>query len=277
MKKAYLDSFYNLVEMLKQDKRCLGVWYFGSVARGLEDEYSDIDAVFLIDDQYFEQVCEEFSSFIQKICDELILVWPEGFNCDELKNFQYIYKIGNDLYALDIFLLNSQKNDSWIARAHYTALKPQDIIFSKDRAVEKIIQKAPSGSTLSFGISYLIKTYFTHLNMIIKYFLRKDYFKLKKNIDVLYNIHIELLLTKYDKIVWGDYCNKINQCLPPKLQQRLKNYLPFSDLKILKKQILDCALCFAEDAQKICAERNMAYPIRAETVIVNEYKKQLGL
>lgn len=276
MKNTLIESFSKLIEILKQDKRCLGAWYFGSVARGLDDEHSDIDAVFLIDADYFEQISGEFSRFVEMICDELILVWLEVFNCDELKNFQYIYRIGEEICALDVFLLNSQKNDSWIARAHYTALKPGDVIFDKNDAVKQLIKKAPQGSVLKFDVQYLVKTYFTHLNMLIKYFIRNDYFKIKKNIDILYNTHIELLLSKYDKIVWGDYCNKIKHCIPKDLHPRLMMYFSSSAIDFLKKNILDCALNFSADAKKICAEKNIEYPHRAEKLIINQYKKQLG-
>lgn len=275
MNKIFLNSFYNLVDMLKQDSRCFGAWYFGSISRGQEDEYSDIDVVFLVDSDHFEGFENTLENYIKKCCDEIVCIWPETFNCDELKNYQYIIKLSEDIFILDIFLLNSIKNNSWIAKMHYTDLSAKQVIFDKQEKVNKLIKKSPKGSKANIDISYVIKTYYTHLNMLVKYFLRKDYFKIRKNTEILYNTHTELLLGAYDKIGWGDYCVKIKHCVPENLQEHLKLYLILPDIEAMKKQVLVCAECFAMDAQKICEYKNIQYPKRIEQLIMDYYKKQL--
>ena len=276
MKKVFLNSFYNLVDLLKQDSRCLGAWYYGSISRGLEDEYSDIDVVFLIDGNHFESFSSVISDYVGKVCDEVVNIWPEGYNCDELKNFQHVIRLNDELFMIDFFVLNSIKNDCWIARQHYMDLSPKQVIFDKHGEVKELIKRSPKGSKANFDVSYVISTYYTHLCMLIKYFLREDYFKLRKNIDFLYNAHAELLLSQYDKIGWGDYCNKIKQCVPKNMQEHLKLYMTSPDIEIMKKEILACAESFASDAQKICQDIKVQYPKRTEQLIIKEYKKCLN-
>ena len=40
---------------MKEDKNVLGAWYFGSLAHGNSDKYSDIDIVFLITETSFNK------------------------------------------------------------------------------------------------------------------------------------------------------------------------------------------------------------------------------
>ncbi len=56
MNKTLEQIFARSVELLKEDSRCLGGWHFGSVSRHMEDEFSDVDPVFLIGDAIF--LCE---------------------------------------------------------------------------------------------------------------------------------------------------------------------------------------------------------------------------
>ena len=49
------ERFNQMVEILKKDLRCKGGWHYGSYGRGLSDNYSDYDPVFLISDQYFNE------------------------------------------------------------------------------------------------------------------------------------------------------------------------------------------------------------------------------
>lgn len=220
-----------MVDLLKQDSRCLEAWYYGSVSRGLEDEYSDIDVVFLIEGNHFESFSDVIGDYVARVCDEVVNVWPESFNCDELKNFQYVIRLNDDLIIIDLFVLNSIINDCWIARQHYMALLPKQVIFDKSGEIQKLIKRSPKGCKVNIDILYVIKTYYTHLCMLIKYFLRHDYFKLRKNIDFLYNAHTELVLSQYDKIGWGDYCSKIKHCIPKNMQEHLRLYMTSPNIK----------------------------------------------
>ena len=48
MLKELLVANEKFTEKMKEDKNVLGAWYFGSLAHGNSDKYSDIDIVFLI-------------------------------------------------------------------------------------------------------------------------------------------------------------------------------------------------------------------------------------
>lgn len=271
MNPALTKAFDKLLDIMKKDSRCLGAWYYGSLARELDDEYSDIDVVFLIDSNFFESFGTDIPKIVSQICDELVIVWPESYNCDELQNHGLIIKAQEQLFQLDFFTLNNKKHDSWIARNHYIELTPSQVIFDKGGEVAKFVAKSPKGNTVKFDVIHLIKTYWFHLHMLIKYFLRNDFFKLQKNINIIQNVHTELLLTRYDQIHWGDYCNKIKQCVPLRLQEHLKKYTISEDIEKTKTKIKECADYFSADAQNIAVEFGLKYPINMETSIKNEF------
>ena len=60
--------------------------------------------------------------------------------------------------------------------------------------------------------------------MLIKYFKRKDIFKLIKNIDILFHAHVDLLLYQYDTLDWGSWESKVKHCIPDDKKQHLKSY-----------------------------------------------------
>lgn len=60
--------------------------------------------------------------------------------------------------------------------------------------------------------------------MLIKYFKRKDIFKLIKNIDILFHAHVDLLLYQCDTLDWGSWESKVKHCIPDDKKQHLKSY-----------------------------------------------------
>lgn len=73
MNALLMDAFNKVLERVGQDYRCLGGWHFGSVSRGLQDDLSDVDPVFLIQEEFFEEFADDIPGVLKQACDKLIL------------------------------------------------------------------------------------------------------------------------------------------------------------------------------------------------------------
>lgn len=87
---------------------------------------------------------------------------------------------------------------------HHTRDEYSDIdivFFDKTGAVSSLIGTLPPGKSLQVtglpqeyeAIARLIDTYWLHIYMTAKYFLRKDYFKLEGVLRILMDTHIPLV------------------------------------------------------------------------------------
>lgn len=271
MNPKLISAFKSFVDIMKKDEHCIGGWHFGSVARGLTDEFSDVDPVFVIDGNHFDEFDSKLREKFEQICDKVIVFWGESFNNDVIKNYGVDIKIGDEILQFDIFLLNSFKQDDWWFQQHYKSTKESDIIFDKDGRILQLIKNAPKGGYIPYyDIMYANLTYWHHANMIIKYFKRKDYFKLVKNTDILMQSHIKLLLSLYDKTTWGDWDSKLKY-IPKDKQQHLMLYYASNDFSVMYDNIKQSIIMFSNDAKEIFATKSLEYPIDIEKSILCQW------
>lgn len=264
-------AFNQLSEIIKEDKRCLGGWHFGSVSRGMDDEYSDVDPVFVIDGKYFEEFDNELPQLFERICDKVLLYWAENFNNDEIRNYGFDIQIGEKIYQFDIFLLNSMKTESWSFKIHSTGIKKENIIFDRNGIIAEIVKNAPTGEIPYRNVTRIIDTYWHYIHMITKYFIRQDYFKILHNVRILMDAHAELLLAEYDCITWGGSDSKL-RFIPPQKQEHLKQYSMVNDLNSVKKSLKLSMNWFSMDAREICLSKGINYPITVEVALKQEFE-----
>lgn len=246
-----LQNVHNAyLRMMEVEQGVLGAWHFGSVARGTMDEFSDIDIVFLVEEASFSSVDQNLSQILGKVCDEVVLCWPESFNSEAIKNYGYVIKHHQKLFQYDVFLLNMGQIDDFMCQIHYRDLKTHDIVFSKDGSVEALIQKEIKGRLWQDDISKLITTYWFHLHMSSKYFVRKDFFKLESVLRILMDTHTSLLLTAYDKITWGGSANKLH-FIDKEKQMHLMKYGCVEDFVIVRNNLKQAMEWFIDDVREV--------------------------
>ena len=114
MLKELLVANEKFTEKMKEDKNVLGAWYFGSLAHGNSDKYSDIDIVFLITETSFNKTEKNVYNLLSQCCDKIILMWEETFNSQAIKNYDFLLSIDGIIFQYDICLLNSGKIDDFM-------------------------------------------------------------------------------------------------------------------------------------------------------------------
>lgn len=251
MTKELKGTFEKFIEIMKQEEGISGAWNLGSVTHELADEYSDINIVFLVKAEAFEQVDEKMKDYLKMACDDVVLCWPESFNSDAIINNGYLLKQGQQLMQLDIFLINEDKLDDYMCRIHYTDLKMEYVVFDREGQVRKLIEKSPKGKTWNSDLKALNTTYWYHINMSIKYLKRKDFFKLHYLMRTLMDTHVALLLNGYDQIAWGNMANKLN-FLPEEKQQHIMEYNCSCDFSENVSTLWRLMNWFAEDYNEVC-------------------------
>lgn len=245
--KTVNDRFISLI---KEIDGVRAAWYFGSNMRGTADEYSDIDIVILSDSSAYAETDSRLTKMLSSVCDKVVLCWGEDFNGEAMKNYDYILSLNGKIFQYDVFLLNEGFLDDYMCRLHYTGLTEEKIIFSKGNAAEELIPKAPSCEPWRADVKSLAETYWLHIQMSVKYFLRKDFFKLNSVLRTLMDVHVSLLLTGYDKTNWGGAANKL-KFIPEEKQKHLMKYGCTEDFELMKKNLQWSAERFEKDAEEI--------------------------
>ena len=246
-----LQAIHNrFIALMKDQPDVWGAWYFGSAARGSSDPYSDLDVVFLLHGERFQDIAAQITRWLESCCDRVILCWPEGFNGEAIVNNGYLLELNGEIVVYDVFLLSSDHLDQGICRMHYADLRESSILFDREGHVQALTAAAPSGSPWREDTDRLISTYWYHAHLSAKYLLRGDFFKLEAVTRTLMDAHVSLLLTALDQTTWGGSANKL-RFLPAEKQARLKRYGCVDDFPRMRASLLQCFRWFAEDAQAI--------------------------
>ena len=271
-----VDAFLKLVQILKADERCKGGWQYGSLSRGEEDIYSDFDPVFLADDRDFEAFAADVPSFLKQVCDELVICWPENYNDAHFKNFCSVIKIGENLHQHDFFIMNAGYPMTWFCRQHAKGCTRKNIIFDRTGEVGILLDKGLRTDNHVPDITRAMDTYWFHAEMLIKYFKRRDMFKLIKNVDMIFHAHVDLLLGRYDTLDWGAWESKVKKCVPEEMQAHLLAYFVPADFDAMEGMIRTCMRLFKEDAIAVCKDKGMNYPAHIPDLVMDYFDRRMS-
>lgn len=258
------------IALIKETDGALAAWYFGSNKHGLSDEYSDIDIVILADEASYCDIDKRLTEMLNSVCDEIILCWGEDFNGEAMKNYDCILSLNGKIFQYDVFLLNNGLIDDFMCRLHYAELTEEDIIFSRGDTAQRLISTALHGDTWQGDINRIVDTYWLHIQMSVKYFLRRDFFKLNGVLRILMDAHTSLLLTKYDKITWGGTANKLHY-IPQEKQSHLMKYGCTEDFDAMKENLLWSLEQFEKDVEEIAQNDTSAEHYRKLGKLIKEY------
>jgi hypothetical protein len=119
-------------------------------------------------------------------------------------------------------------------------------------------------------------TYWFHAEMLIKYFKRRDIFKLIKNVDMIFHAHVDLLLAQYDTLDWGAWESKVRKCVPIEKQAHLLAYFVPADFESLERMMRTCMRYFKEDALHACKEKGVDYPTHIPDLVMDYFDRRMA-
>ena len=270
-------GFDRMIDALKKDTRCKGGWHYGSVGRGMSDEYSDYDPVFLVPEKYFEEFARDVKQFVSHACDEILISWAEDYNSEVFKNFCNLVRINDNLHQLDFFILNEDKAENWWCRQHLKGCSRDNIIYDRTGDVAALLDKGLRTENYIPDPRRCFDTYWFHIEMLIKYFKRKDIFKLLKNIDFVFHAHIDLLLSQYDVLDWGPWETKVNKCVPREKQEHLLLYYTKPDFRSYEVTLKQAMKFFNEDAIEAYTKKGLIYPGHIAEQVIEYFNREVSV
>lgn len=276
MHRDLVAVFHKVVAIMKRDERCEGGWHYGSISRGEEDIYSDYDPVFLVRDKDFEAFAADVPKILETASDELLIFWEEDFNDAHFKNYCSIIRLGENLHQFNVFIINSDYPQDWMCRQHSKGCTRNHIIFDRTGEVAEFLDRGYRTDNDIPDTMRAIDTYWFHIVMLIKYFKRKDIFKLIKNINILFHAHVDLLLSRYDTLDWGAWESKVKHCVPEEKQQHLKAYLARADFGEMEIMVRKCIGLFRKDADEICREKHIDFPATIPIQIISYFEYRMN-
>lgn len=271
MNKDLRTIFDKSMELFEKDPRILSAWHYGSIARGISDEYSDVDPVILVKKDFFEQVDEQLPAMFQRICPKIHLWWPESFNDHTIRNYAILLESGQ-LCQYDLTIVRESCLDSGMAGLFSKDIQRENIIFDKyntleDRIVTDTKEKADTPANLSF-IKNQIEMYWLFAFISTKYFMRGDIFKIIYARDIMRSVHLAVLKLLSNKGDWSWWPESINKNLEPQKQAELLSYFGAPTLTELKRNFMLMLNAFSKDAQELCRREKTDYPGSLEAVIL---------
>lgn len=240
----------DIIRVMKRESGVLGAWEFGAGMHHTTDEYSDIDIVFLLSDSDYFRIDCKLKDIVGSVCDNALIFWAEDFNGESIRSYDCLLEREGKLCQYDIFLINIAHIEDYMCRIHYEDLTEENIFFDREGKVASLINKDFNKQTWQDDIPRLIETYWLHIYMTGKYFMRKDYFKLEGILRILMDAHTSLLLSVYDRITWGGAANKLHY-LPEEKQAHLKKYYCAEDLDLLIENLWKAMCWFEEDVLEL--------------------------
>jgi predicted nucleotidyltransferase len=268
--------FEKVVKLLIEDERCKGGWHYGSVSRGKEDIYSDYDLIFLVKNSDFEAFADDVPKLLAKSSDELLIFWGEDFNDVHFKNYCSVVRLGNNLHQFDFFIINQDYPEQWMCRQHCKGCTRENIIFDRTGEVGKFLDNGYRTDNVIPDTVRAMDTYWFHTEMLIKYFKRKDIFKLIKNMDIIFHSHVDLLLSAYDNLDWGSWECKVKYCVPLVKQEHLKNYFTHAEFTDIAEAMKVNMLYFKQDSEEICKSKGIEYPEEVSKRVIEYFNLRLS-
>jgi len=269
------DAFDRTVSLFESDPRVVAAYHSGSVGTDREDEFSDVDPVFLINPEEFMEFDRQLPTLFEQEIAKPILWWPERWvwrpgaseNINIPRNYAIFFEVDGKLLQYDInFMAAPQKRRIKISKGQF--------IFDKASFLE-IASEVLSPALDEKKLVWTIQMYWIYVYIHVKYIKRRDLFKLLYAQQELFHEHL-VVLQYLEQIAsqgwWPLMANKVDESKKKNLLEYFGQADVDSIARILQRQILS----FSDDARQTCAKWRMEYPEDFEAHVM-EYLKKNGI
>jgi len=186
-------AFDKTVSMFENDSRVVAAYHSGSVGTDREDEFSDVDPVFLIKPEEFIKFDEELPQLFEKEIAKPILWWPErwiwvpgyGDNVNNSRNYAIFFRMDDHLLQYDINIMGAPQD-------RRIKVKEGQFIFDKINVLE-IISEQPLPALNKDKLGWTIEMYWIYVYIHVKYLKRRDLFRLLYAQQELFQEHLVIL------------------------------------------------------------------------------------
>lgn len=245
------------VELLRDDPRVLAAFMTGSVGTDREDAYSDVDPMFVVQADYFEEIDAELPGLFQRCGVEPFVWWPERVNTDTLRNYAVFFLIDGQPVQYDITILAAAQGQTW-------RILPEQLIFDKDGVLK--VTPAEQAVHPPQRLAWQVEIYWIYAYIHAKYLRRGDPFRLAAAQQELLQAHVSILRALHPELA-PDWWPVLAARFDPEERDTLLSYLASPQPADVAARLPGQIARFAEDARAACARWEVEYPEAAQAHI----------
>jgi len=271
MNRLLKDAFDKTVSLFDGDPRVVAAYHSGSVGTDREDEFSDVDPVFLIKREDFMSFDRQLPQLFEQAVAKPILWWPERWvwrpgaseNINIPRNYAIFFEVDGKLLQYDINIMAApQKGRIKVSEGQF--------IFDKSDALEITSESSPPELDVRL-LSWTIEMYWIYVYIHAKYLKRRDLFKLLYAQQELFHEHLVVLqyLELIDREWWPLMANKVDESK----RENLLKYFGQADVDSIARILPDQILLFSNDARQACAKWQIEYPEEFEAYVMEYLRK----
>lgn len=279
MNQELKQIFDQSMAVLKKDPRVLGAWHFGSLAKNCADQFSDVDPVLLIKSDYFEEIDQELPRIFARFCPKIHLWLGEDFNDSSIKNYAILIET-EGLHQYDLTIVKESKVGEGMAEVFSKGCKKENIIFDKDKIVETTLDMLAQGITCEVPnpeqLRRLVEKYWLYAYIFVKYFLRKDLFKMLYLREEMRNVHFSLFKISGQYGLWEWWPESISKTLGAQQQAEILAYFAAPEVMHLGKNFKKMLDLFSKEAKAICQKEKIPYAQSLEDKVLQYIEGKLA-
>ncbi len=274
-----LQAAYDLtVALYRDDPRVPGAWEYGSRGKGTDDQYSDVDPVFMIRDEDFDAVDRELRPLFESFSAHISLWWPEGMNSADIRNYAILYAPREDpgtLLQYDMTIAKVKSVKDGFGKFMLTGCGQVEVLFDKTGLLGSILVESPPQRQTADKLVWLIERYWVYVYIHVKYLRRGDVFKMLYAQQTLFQNHLDVLKALYPDGFWGWWPWSVKNVLPKDKQNGLLLYWGAIDRDAVAAALVRELDVFSADARAACALWGLAYPESVEADVRAYLAKQI--
>jgi len=268
-------AFDKTVSLFESDSRVVAAYHSGSVGTDREDEFSDVDPVFLIKPEKFMEFDKQLPSLFEQEIAKPILWWPERWvwvpgaseNINIPRNYAIFFEMDGRLLQYDINIMAAPGKGS-------IKVSKGQFIFDKASFLE-VASEHPQPPLDEKKLVWTIEMYWIYVYIHVKYLKRRDLFKLLYAQQELFHEHLGVLQYLEEDNARGWWPLMVKKVDESRRENLLK-YFGQADVDSIARALQEQILLFSNDARQACAKQKMEYPEEFEAYII-EYLKNSGV
>jgi len=235
-----------IISLVEEDNRIRGLWAVGSMATGKADKYSDLDLYILIEQENYEQVFGERSSFAEKMGKVLSTFEVEWPNCQ--------------LYG--VILENCVEVDLCYCKPEQVEIfGTYKILFDRRGDLSDLLSKHTVGfetdvkKRLTEHLDFAAYNILHAANMLG----RGEYWSSIRQLEILRKRIVSLIGLRTRTDVDEEY-RRLEHLVSEEENEALQKTLCDYDFKSLKESIQAATNLFVHEAKELCREQGLSFP-----------------
>ncbi len=253
MSRIHKPLIIQIKELLEEDSRVVAAWLEGSIARGEEDDFSDIDLWIAVKDNRFTHFIETREQFATQLGAVVSILYPKDENDGPpIDSFHILLEGYPSTLGVDVHV-QQQSRKFWFTKD--SAAEECKVLFDK----ENVIKMHPFNPQqieeyARDAFQYTMLQFWHTLPHVTALIEREDIIESVSK----YLLRLEDLITLYrimytpEKIGWG--VKDIEYDLPEKQVKQIYHLMPRWNAKVIDKLVPKLADAFL-DQSKVLAKR----------------------